>query len=176
MRTLIIDTSTERGLVALADGAKILFEKALPSSRALFSSLPSLDSLEAIAVTLGPGSFTGIRVALAAAHGLAYGRKLPLLPLCSLAGFLSPDEGRFASVIDARLGGAYVMIQERRGNEIIQLSEPQKMPISELPDLPLFGPNVKRFGRGTVVAPSAAHLATLAAKAAPAQDLVPMYS
>lgn len=83
MRVLAVDTSSSRGGVALVDGASLRGEVRLDSeagySRLL---LPAIDfvleslrltigSVEAFAVTTGPGSFTGLRVGIATVQGLA---------------------------------------------------------------------------------------------------------
>src|ERR1700722_8624080 len=110
MFTLIIDTSTERGVVALAKGKDLVYTKELPfgllNSRYLMTSIQtgfetlSLTpaSLKAVAASVGPGSFTGIRVGAGVAKGIALGRNLPLIGFSSLSGFVSPHEGAFASV------------------------------------------------------------------------------
>ncbi|NGX62074.1 MAG: tRNA threonylcarbamoyladenosine biosynthesis protein TsaB, partial [Chlamydiae bacterium] len=115
----MLDTSTERSLVAVADREGVLFVERLPeglrSSQYLFPAIEAgLQSLSlaprdlgAVAVTVGPGSFTGVRVGVATAKGIAKGHNLPLIPLSSLEGFVSEREGIFASLIDARMGGAY---------------------------------------------------------------------
>ncbi|NGX54158.1 MAG: tRNA threonylcarbamoyladenosine biosynthesis protein TsaB [Chlamydiae bacterium] len=178
--TLILDTSTERGVVALAAGSKLLLLKELPmglkSSHSLMTILQEVFQkypmdLQAIAVTVGPGSFTGIRVAAAAAKGLALARSLPLVALSSLAGFISPHEGKFASVIDARVGGAYVLIQERVGDEIRELGLPELCPKEALPEklrecLSVVGPSFQKLPtEGAIeIYPDAAHLAKIAAR------------
>lgn len=65
------------------------------------------DSLSQVAVGIGPGSFTGLRIALSAAKALAFGRDLPILPLPSLA-------------IPARAAtefGGCIIARPARGNE-----------------------------------------------------------
>ena len=41
----------------------------------------SFDQIKAIAVSIGPGSFTGLRIGVSAAKGLAFGRKIPIIPV-----------------------------------------------------------------------------------------------
>lgn len=87
--------------------------------------------LKTISVAIGPGSYTGTRVGVAAAYGLSFPQKLPLIGFCSLEGFLSEKEGPFASVIDAKSGGTYVMLKKRVANRIEQIS-PAKLISKEL--------------------------------------------
>jgi tRNA threonylcarbamoyladenosine biosynthesis protein TsaB len=73
----------------------------------------AFDALEAIGVTVGPGSFTGLRVGLAFAQGLGAALNLPvtgLLTLDALAASLPPGSGTVAAVIDARRGQVYARL------------------------------------------------------------------
>jgi tRNA threonylcarbamoyladenosine biosynthesis protein TsaB len=70
-------------------------------------------SLDRVAVTVGPGSFTGVRIGLAAAQAIALARKIELVGVSTLAAlaapsFLEPFEGVVAAAIDARHGCVYV--------------------------------------------------------------------
>ncbi|MCP5469434.1 MAG: tRNA (adenosine(37)-N6)-threonylcarbamoyltransferase complex dimerization subunit type 1 TsaB [Chlamydiales bacterium] len=114
MRSIIIDTSTEKPLILYAEGHEVVIKKTLPigyqSSKHLINML-GVD-FEIVGVTQGPGLLTGVRVGMAAAQGLSIGLEVPLVGLCSFRGFLR--EGVDAAVIDAKVHGAYVM---KRGGE-----------------------------------------------------------
>jgi len=88
---LLIDTSQEIGTVAIESDGKVLFSEEnkiakehaawLHSAigRILNEAKMTLRELEAIAVVAGPGSYTGLRVAMAAAKGFCYALKIPLI-------------------------------------------------------------------------------------------------
>lgn len=135
--TLILDTSTARSVIVFAQKQDVILKKFLPIGQpASFTLMKMVEeglqelnlkafSLKAIAVARGPGSYTGIRLGAAAAKGLAFPRSLPIIGFCSLEGFISEAQGPFASLIDARIGGHYVLLQKRLGNQIHLLSKPQ---------------------------------------------------
>jgi tRNA threonylcarbamoyl adenosine modification protein YeaZ len=114
MLTLILETSTEKGLIVLAEkGTPLTFQAllggpnlsknlALEVKKLLDGKKPDL-----IAVGTGPGSYTGIRVGAALGKALAYGWSVPLLGFCSLKAF-----GRAPVLIDARMGGFYALLDD----------------------------------------------------------------
>lgn len=63
--------------------------------------------LDGIAVAVGPGAFTGLRVGLATASGLAMAANLPVVGLSSLASRARNVEGRVLSMLDARKARVY---------------------------------------------------------------------
>lgn len=96
MTILLIDTCGATGSVALAEASETIASAALPGRTASERLVPavrdlaakanlSLQSLAAIAVVNGPGSFTGVRVGLAAAKGLSHALNLPLVAISRLA-------------------------------------------------------------------------------------------
>ena len=141
---LLIETSTERGLIVIAEKQNILFEKALPfgfnnSTHLLPTIEEGLNSLNlkvsqlnSIAVGIGPGSYTGIRIGAAAAKSLAYAAKLPLIGLPSLMGFVPDVDGVFSAIIDAKIGGAYVLKGIANSGIVSYTSQPQLCPLEEL--------------------------------------------
>ena len=147
---LIIDTSTDKSQLILAqdvDHFTLIRDTPdrLPSLLQEFIIQPKI-----IAITSGPGSYTGIRVGKALALGLAAPNNTPIIELCSLRGFIPPQDGRYLSLIDARGAGAYTLMQERKGDQIIPLGTPDKTSLEDLPSLfiacdGIVGPNLKRF-------------------------------
>lgn len=119
MKAIAIDTATERANIVLFEHGQCIAVRELTGgfmhARTLVSAIEELVSdpkeLGFVAVGVGPGSYTGIRVGVSCAKAISFARNIPLVALNSLAAFCpSPDlEGPFLSAIDARSGGVYVM-------------------------------------------------------------------
>lgn len=125
-RILAIESATAQATVAVLAGDALLAHVATPSDRpASEALLPALleavaeaglalDALDAIAVSVGPGSFTGLRVGVATAKGLAFDA-LPVVAvptLAALAARAEPGDGPVAAVLDARRGEVYAAIHD----------------------------------------------------------------
>ena len=95
IRIVQIETAISEGSVALSENGKTLESLSLPSSDShsamLGSSVQELlnsgdgKSIDAVAVSMGPGSYTGLRIGMSFARGLAIARKVPLIGLETLA-------------------------------------------------------------------------------------------
>ncbi len=121
MKILAIETATEACSAALDinDQCKLRFEIAPRRHTELI--LPMIDDLlreadievkdlDAIAFGQGPGAFTGVRVAIGVAQGLAFAHDLPLIPvstLAALAQHFANEHNYVASAIDARMQEIY---------------------------------------------------------------------
>ncbi|MGE5508809.1 MAG: tRNA (adenosine(37)-N6)-threonylcarbamoyltransferase complex dimerization subunit type 1 TsaB [Chitinophagales bacterium] len=125
MLMLALDSSTRVGSVALVAGGVLAAEYTLSVQRTHAERLlPAIAQvlkdagrtpadLDAVAVTRGPGSFTGIRIALATAKGLAYALQRPLVGVSTLSALAYgvAGLGDFACpLIDARRGEAYAAL------------------------------------------------------------------
>ena len=121
MNLLVLDTSTEACAVGVA-AAGVHYgrfeltprrhtECVLPWSEQLLAQA-GLDKseLQAIGVGIGPGAFTGVRLAVSLAQGMALGLGIPLVPLSTLAAIAQAQthDGPIAVAMDARMGECYV--------------------------------------------------------------------
>jgi tRNA threonylcarbamoyladenosine biosynthesis protein TsaB len=121
VNVLSLDTATEVLSLAAVHGeswASLAFRKGLQHSPAL---LPLVDTIlgglgmkvadvELLVCSLGPGSFTGIRIGLATAMGISHGRRIPIVGVSTLDALASPwcgHRGDVFPVIDARKGKIY---------------------------------------------------------------------
>ena len=108
---LAIETSVETGSVAFWSGGRILIERSFVAGRKPSASLwPSLQEvmaeispLTAVVVGIGPGSYNGSRVGIAAAQGIALIHECPVVPICSFEGVALKTEQALA-IGDARRG------------------------------------------------------------------------
>ena len=122
MRLLIIDTSGPVCGVAVMEDEKILSEftaqnrnmhsaNLMPMTEAALEAAgKTIGEMDAIAAVTGPGSFTGVRIGVATAKGLAHGVGIPCIPVDALEA-LNASAGGFAGVVcpiqDARAGQVY---------------------------------------------------------------------
>ena len=122
MLLLSFETSAKAGSVALFDGDKLLGEAyqntALTHSQTLMVMAQDLltqcsrspQDVEAVAVAAGPGSFTGVRIGVAAAKGFAWGKELPCYGVSTLEAMslgLGIYDGYVCPVMDARRAQVY---------------------------------------------------------------------
>lgn len=144
MRAWIIDTSTERGLIAFVENHRVYFAKELPfgynQSKSLMPELQkacemlqlTASQIDCIGVGVGPGSYTGIRIGVAVAKALSYAWYVPLIGFCSLEGFIPKEDACFAAIIDAKIGGAYLLKGELVQGKVHYLSQPEVTPLDQL--------------------------------------------
>ncbi|MBR0143728.1 MAG: tRNA (adenosine(37)-N6)-threonylcarbamoyltransferase complex dimerization subunit type 1 TsaB [Clostridia bacterium] len=148
MNLLAVETSSEACSATVSrDG--VLFKAFLPRagthSAALFPVIESAmekaglspDGIDLLAVSAGPGSFTGIRIGVAAVKGLAFAGDLPAIGISSLeaAAWSSGNEGPTAALIDARHGNFYFALFDYRDGRYVRKREDALLPAGEIRDL-----------------------------------------
>jgi tRNA threonylcarbamoyladenosine biosynthesis protein TsaB len=153
MRILGLDTSTSVASVAISEDGRIVAEDFYPrqgtGERSVAKSnhaeiiLPLIDSVlqragvglsevTGIAVSVGPGSFTGVRIGLSTVKGLAYGTGMPaagISTLQAIAARVAGFEGIVCPILDARKGEVYASVFRKHGNQLERLTEDALMPI-----------------------------------------------
>src|ERR1700728_3581368 len=122
MRVLPLDTATEACSVALLSGDELIGRSAegglshaqqiLGMVEAILAEAQvSLSMLDGIAASIGPGAFTGVRITVAVAQGLAFGADLKVVPVTTLEALalqvLDGPGSRALTCLDARMGEVY---------------------------------------------------------------------
>jgi tRNA threonylcarbamoyladenosine biosynthesis protein TsaB len=169
MRVLGIETSGEVASVAVVDErgvlAEIRFRHAMQLSRYLsphidqvlrMASVPMAE-LQGVAVSVGPGSFTGLRIGVTAAKALAYARDLPIAGISTLEALAAehpaPPSALVCTVVSAAASGLYTALYqwvdgrlEPRATELLVRGEElaEKLTASTLPVLLLGNPGPHR--------------------------------
>jgi len=120
MRVLALDTATEACSVALLNGDELIGRSA-PGGQSharlilgmvdalLAEAQLSLAMLDGIAASIGPGAFTGVRISVAVAQGLAFGADLRIAPITTLEALAAqaPHDRAVLACLDARMGEVY---------------------------------------------------------------------
>ena len=138
MLILAIDTALEACSAAVldVDRAEIIASETLAMTRGHAEAVMPLIArvmdladtefaeLERIAVTTGPGSFTGLRVGISAARGIALAAGKPAIGLSTLAGFAAPliaedDSTQVVAAIDARHDHVYLQVFGTGGRTLV---------------------------------------------------------
>ena len=154
MRVLAVDTTTERGSVAVTEDDSVAGEVRLASteghSRRL---LPAVDfllqslglrpsDLDAFAVTTGPGSFTGLRVGLSTVQGLALGAGRPCLGMSALDVLAARIAGAapvLVALMDAYRGEVYGALYDEDGRSSGPATvEPPETLVARVPEIAAF--------------------------------------
>ena len=122
MRVLAVDTATEACSLALLSGDEVICrfaegglahaQQVLGMVEAVLAEAEvSLSMLDGIAASIGPGAFTGVRISVAVAQGLAFGAGLRVAPVTTLEALASQvlgrGAGRVLACLDARMGEVY---------------------------------------------------------------------
>lgn len=146
MPILAIDTSTLVSSVAVATPSSLIAELTLKvrktHSERLMSHIESIlkmaeldvKELKAIAVSLGPGSFTGLRIGISTAKALAYALGVPIIgvPTLTALAFSCQASGFYISpMLDAQKGNVYQGVFEWREGELHQMAPARVIPFAE---------------------------------------------
>jgi tRNA threonylcarbamoyladenosine biosynthesis protein TsaB len=148
MRILGVDTSTACGSLGLIDDHKVVAEYALlqeethsarlvPAIQAILKEARlDIHEMDGMAISLGPGSFTGLRVGLSVVKGLALAVAKPVVgvpTLDALAHNLPFTPYLICPLLDARKGELYTALyQDGEGGEIERLTPYQVLPPTQL--------------------------------------------
>jgi tRNA threonylcarbamoyladenosine biosynthesis protein TsaB len=155
MLILAIDTALDACSAAVLDtnAGKVIAQESRPMKRGHAEALMPLiarvmeasgmafTSLDRIAVTTGPGSFTGLRVGLSAARGIALAAGKAVVGLTTLTAYAAPivsesGEHPIISAIDARHDHVYFQVVSGDGGSLIR---PQVAPVEEVLGASRFG-------------------------------------
>ena len=167
MLILAFETSAKAASVALLEDGKLLGESyqntGLTHSQTIMVMAEDLlkqcgkqvSDLTAIGVSNGPGSFTGIRIGVAAAKGFAWGAQLPCYGVSTLEAMarnLDVYQGYVVPAMDARRSQVYTAIFHADKGELTRLEEDMAISLAEL------GEKIKNFGQPVFLVGDGANL------------------
>jgi tRNA threonylcarbamoyladenosine biosynthesis protein TsaB len=145
---LAVESATPCGSVALVSEGRVLGERMLPRERQVSETfLAAIDRLLGetggghdavmhVAVSAGPGSFTGLRVGMAAAKGFCFGWGLPIVPVPTLHALASRfpwGDALVCPVLDARKKEVYAGVFRWEAGECLRVRPDAAVPPEALP-------------------------------------------
>ncbi len=147
MKILAVECSAGSASAAITENGRILSvssvnvkithsQTLMPMIKGVLNnSFLSFADIDGIAVSAGPGSFTGIRIGIAAVKGLAAPRDIPCAAVSSLRAMVEPFRGENAvicAVMDARCNQVYNALFEINGDRLTRLCEDRALLCNEL--------------------------------------------
>ncbi len=150
MKILAMDSSALTASVAVCEDGQLLgeytlnngnthSENLLPMTESLLELLNlSVSDIDAFAVSVGPGSFTGIRIGVSTVKGLAFGTSKPcagVSTLEALAYNLSATDGLICPVMNARRDQVYTAIFRCENGKLTRLFPDSAISLSELQEI-----------------------------------------
>ena len=147
MIVLGLDSTAKVAAAGVYDGARVLAERRvestltqsellLPLARAALADAGlSFEDVELYALTLGPGSFTGVRIGVGLVKGLVFDKETPCAGVSileALAENLAPFEGICAPVLDARRDHVYNALFKWESGRLCRLCEDRVLPLDAL--------------------------------------------
>ena len=147
MKILAFDGTAKAASVAVCDGDRILgcttidngltqSELLLPMAEDLLRSLKlSFNNIDIYATSVGPGSFTGVRIGVSLIKGLAFGRDLPCVEISTLEALaenLRGLKGIIVPCMDARRNQVYSATFMSDGESLTRLTEDRAIALTDL--------------------------------------------
>lgn len=147
MKILGMDTSSRACSVAVVEDDCLICEfvinnkkthsqKLMPMIETMLNmSDLSIEDMDAIAVSVGPGSFTGLRISMATAKAISHVNNIPILAvnaLESLAGNMDICDKKIYPILDAQRTQVYTAKYEYKNDELVEL---EGMDVKEIDDL-----------------------------------------
>lgn len=147
MRILAFETSAKAGSVALLEEGRLLAESyqntglthsqtVMTMARDLLKSCSiSPEQVDAVAVAAGPGSFTGVRIGVAAAKGFAWGGEKPCYGVSTLEAMalgLGVHSGYVLPVMDARREQVYTALFRAENGQLERVTEDRAISLTQL--------------------------------------------
>ncbi len=147
MKILAFDSTAKIASVAVLEDERLLgiynidngltqSELLLPMAENLLKSLRlTFDDIELLAVSVGPGSFTGVRIGVSLVKGIAFGKNIPcaaVSTLEALAENMRGLDGLLVPAMDARRGQLYTAIFRSQGGKLERLTDDMAISVTEL--------------------------------------------
>ena len=147
LKILAFDSTAKVASVAVSDGERVLSyynidngltqsELLLPMAEDMLRSLKlGFSDIGAVACSVGPGSFTGVRIGVSIAKGIAFGKDMPCIEISTLEALAENAAGLSGIILpcmDARRGQFYTAIFESDGDGLRRLTPDEALSAAEL--------------------------------------------
>lgn len=153
LKILAVDTSAKAASTAIVEDGKIIAESFINTKlthsqtmlpmveNMLRACAVSVDEIDGFAVSVGPGSFTGLRIGISLVKGLAFSTQKKCAPVSTLEAlcYNVSTVGRICAVMDARCSQVYTATFDFDGEKYTRVTEDEAISILELEE------NVKKY-------------------------------